>query len=123
VVAMDIQAGMLQRTRARAQAANLGNIRYVQGGIGEGRLAHAEYDRAVLVTVLGEIPDRRSALKEVFEALKPGGLLVVTELIADPHFQRRSTVRKLAGAAGFREHSCSGNRVAYTLSLIKPGAA
>jgi len=41
----------------------------------------------VLVTVLGEVPDREAALREIFDALKPGGILSVTEIIFDPHFQ------------------------------------
>lgn len=120
VTAMDIQAGMLQRTHEKAQAANLRNIHYLQAGAGEGKLRHAAYDRVVMVTVLGEIPDRQAALREIFAALKPGGMLSVTEVIADPHFQRRSTVRKLASVAGFKEQSCSGHRLAYTLNLKKP---
>src|SRR5262249_56356121 len=32
VVAMDIQAGMLQRAREKAAAANLANIRFLEGG-------------------------------------------------------------------------------------------
>src|SRR5262249_640674 len=34
VVAMDIQAGMLQRAREKAAAANLANIRFLEGGLG-----------------------------------------------------------------------------------------
>ncbi len=72
------------------------------------------------MTVLGEIPDRESALSEIFAALKPGGILSVTEVIFDPHFQRRGTVAELAKAAGFRERAMFGNRFAYTLHFEKP---
>jgi len=120
VVALDIQPGMLQRTREKAQAAHLNNIRYLQAGAGEGKLAHGVYDRALLVTVLGEIPHRETALREIFDALKPGGTLSITEVIADPHFQRRSTVRALAVTVGFKEKECFGNRFAFTLNLEKP---
>jgi predicted methyltransferase len=74
----------------------------------------------VLVTVLGEVPDRQAALGEIFDALKPGGILSVTELIFDPHFQPRSTVERLARSAGFRERAFHGNRIAFTLNLQKP---
>ena len=123
VTAVDIQVGMLQRVREKAQSENLSNIRYLQAGAGEGTLIRNTYDRAVLATVLGEIPDRRAALKEVYDALKPGGLLSITEVIADPHFQRKSTVRELASAVGFKETSCFGNRAAYTLNLERPREA
>jgi predicted methyltransferase len=72
---------------------------------------------------LGEIPNREAALKEIWAALKPGGFLSVTETIQDPHFQRRSTVRQLAEAAGFKERECFGNRLAFTMNLAKPFSA
>src|SRR4029450_5491758 len=99
-----------QRTRKKAEAEKLTNITFLQAGAGEGKLERDHFDRAVLVTVLGEIPDREAALKEILEALKPGGILSVTEVIADPHFQRRSTVTRLASAVGFKERAFHGNR-------------
>jgi cyclopropane fatty-acyl-phospholipid synthase-like methyltransferase len=120
VVAIDVQAGMLRRAQAKARAANLTNIRFLQVGVGEGKLEHSRYDRAVLVTVLGEIPDRERALKEIFKALKPGGILCVTEVIFDPHFQSRDAVLRFASAVGFREKKWVGNRFAFTMCLEKP---
>ena len=120
VVAMDIQDGMLRRAQEKAGAANLANIRFLQAGAGEGKLPHDHFDRALLVTVLGEIPDREAALREIFAALKPGGLLGVTEIVLDPHFQPRARVARLAGAVGFRENAHYGNRAAFALILQKP---
>ena len=121
VVAADIQAGMLERVRAKAEAAGIGNIRLVQAGLGEGKLGQRRFDRALLVTVLGEIPDRGAAMREVFEALKPGGLLSVTEVIFDPHFLRQRTVVRLAESVGFRQKAVHGNCIAYTMILERPG--
>ena len=120
VVAMDIQSGMLQRVREKARAANLTNIEFLQAGTGEGKLGRNRFDRALLVTVLGEIPDREAALREIFDALKPGGLLSVTEVIFDPHFQSRQTVARLARSAGFRQKALHGNRIAFTAMVEKP---
>lgn len=92
----------------------------IQAGAGEGKLGHCRFDRALLVSVLGEIPDRKGALKEIFEALKSGGILAVTETIFDPHYQSRKTVTQLAAEVGFQEYSFFGNRMAYTLNLEKP---
>jgi ubiquinone/menaquinone biosynthesis C-methylase UbiE len=123
VIAYDMQPGMLERTHAKAQAANLNNIRYLQAGTKACQLGRDRYDRALLVTVLGEIPDRAAALNEIFTALKPGGLLSITEVIADPHFQRQSTVRQLAASTGFTERACFGHSLSYTLHLEKPRTA
>jgi ubiquinone/menaquinone biosynthesis C-methylase UbiE len=122
VVAMDIQSGMLQRAQEKARAANLTNIQFLQAGAGEGKLGRNRFDRSLLVTVLGEIPDRERALREIFDALKLGGLLSVTEIVFDPHFQSRQTVARLARSAGFRETAFHGNRIAFTLNFEKPAA-
>lgn len=119
VVAVDIQPRMLGRAREKALASGLTNIRFLQLAIGEGNLGESRFDRAVLVTVLGEIPDRASALREIHTALKPGGILSVTEIMADPHYQRRSVICTLGEAAGFREIAFHGNRFAFTLHLEK----
>jgi ubiquinone/menaquinone biosynthesis C-methylase UbiE len=120
VVAIDIQAGMLKRAREKAESAKLTNIRFVRAAIGQGTLERDRADRAVLVSVLGEIPDREAALTDIFGGLKPGGILSVTEVMFDPHFQRQATVRQLAEAVGFRQKGLFGNRLAYTMHLEKP---
>jgi ubiquinone/menaquinone biosynthesis C-methylase UbiE len=120
VVAIDIQEGMLRRAKEKAESAHVSNIRFVQAGAGEGKLGRNRFDRALLVAVLGEIPNQRAALQEVFDALKPGGVLSVTEVIFDPHFQSRGKVTRLAEAVGFREHRFFGTRLAFTLNLQKP---
>lgn len=120
VVAVDIQPEMLDRAREKAAAAGLDNIRFVQAPMGAGSLDVANADRALLVTVLGEIPEREAALREIFDTLAPGGVLSVTEIVFDPHFQRRAVVESLAEQAGFRECAFYGSRAAFTLNLMKP---
>jgi ubiquinone/menaquinone biosynthesis C-methylase UbiE len=120
VVAIDIQPRMLQRARNKAQAAGLTNIKFVELAIETGKLGSDQYDRVLLVTVLGEIPDRLSALQEIYRALKPGGMLSVTETFFDPHYQSRATILRLASSAKFKERAFFGNRLAFTLNLEKP---
>lgn len=119
VTAFDVQPGMLERVRDKTQAENLDNIQFVQGGAGEGKLRRNHYDRALLVTVLGEIPDQKAALAEIFESLKPGGVLSVTEVIADPHFQRRASVTEAAASVGFVEQDFFGHSLSYTINFEK----
>ena len=69
---------------------------------------------------LGEIPDREAALKQSLLALKPGGILSITEMLPDPHYQSRATVKRLADAAGFQFCSIAGNRWLFTANLVKP---
>ncbi len=115
LTALDIQAGMLARVQEKARTAGLSNIRLMQIELGKGKLEMAYYDRAMLVTVLGEIPEQEAALQEIYQALKPGGILSVTEVIFDPHFQSRESVQRVAGRVGFREAGFFGKRLAYTM--------
>ena len=120
VVALDIQAGMLARAKAKAEAAGLSNVEFVAAALGDDVLPAEHFDRAVLVTVLGEIPDRAAAFAELFRTLKSGGLLAVVEVVFDPHFQTRATVTSLANATGFRPRDCFGHRLAYVALFEKP---
>ena len=119
LTALDLQAGMLARVQEKARTAGLSNLRFILAGLGEGKLEKNYYDRALMVTVLGEIPGQETALKEVYEALKPGGILSVTEVIFDPHFQNRATVQRVASKVGFREVGFYGKRLAYTMHFEK----
>ena len=119
VVAIDVQAEMLRKAKERARSAGLTNVEFVCGEIGACKLGGDRFDRALLVTVLGEIPDRQGALREIFDALKPGGFLSITEIIFDPHYQSSSTILRLASAIGFKERSFSGNRMSFTVNLEK----
>lgn len=119
LTALDIQPDMLARVREKARTVGLSNIRFMQAGLGEGKLEKDYYDRAMLVTVLGEIPEQEAALQEIFQAIKPGGILSVTEVIFDPHFQNRQVVQKIANNVGFREVGFFGKNLAYTIHFKK----
>jgi len=55
--------------------------------------------RRTVVTVLGEIPDQETALRELRRVLKPGGRLVVRELFGDPHLVAERALRLRAQPA------------------------
>lgn len=120
VFALDIQAGMLARARAKTEAAGYTNVEFVAAALGDGHLPASHFDRVVLVTVLGEIPDRAAAFAELFRALKPGGILAIVEVIFDPHFQSRNTVTGLAVSSGFRERTFFGHNLSYVIHFEKP---
>ena len=122
VVALDMQTGMLQRLEKRISATGLKNIRPLPGGIGQVEIESNAFDRALLVTVLGEIPDREAALGEIYRILKPGGILSITEIFPDPHYQTRSMVRTLCQAAGFKLAKEFGHVLAFTVNWLKPSS-
>jgi ubiquinone/menaquinone biosynthesis C-methylase UbiE len=123
VLGIDIEAGKVQRAEQRMQEASIKNVRFERVGAGEGKLPHEQFDRAVLFAVLGEMSDREAALAEIFQALKSGGILSITEGFLDPDYQSRERVRSLAQAVGFVEERCAGNRLLFTMNLLKPEAS
>jgi ubiquinone/menaquinone biosynthesis C-methylase UbiE len=123
VVALDIQEAMLQRVRQKLNAQNVTNVRLLHAGAGEGQTEPESFDRAFLVTVLGEIPDKAAALREIYRALKPGGILSVTEVLPDPDYQTPDAIRQLAREAGFEVSEKIGSLPAFTMNLWKPTPA
>lgn len=123
VYAVDSQPQMLQGVIKKAETIHLKQIVCIQAKVGEGKLISDlanQMDRAALINVLGEIPDKEAALQEIFTCLKPGGLLCITEVIFDPHFQSQRTVSDLTVAAGFQKYKEYGNRFAFTVCVQKP---
>ena len=120
VVALDLQPAMIRRIEERIAATGIGNVEPLLAGAGEGRMPRDAFDRAFLVTVLGEIVDQAAALREIHGALRRGGLLSITEVLPDPHFQPRRRVRRLAEAAGFRFSETVGPWYAFTMNFSKP---
>ncbi len=123
VLGIDIDARKLQRAEQHLQQASIKNVRFERVGAGEGKLPHDQFDRALLFAVLGELSDREATLAEIFQALKSGGILCITEGFLDPHYQSQEQVRSFAQAVGFVEERCAGNRWLFTMNFLKPVAS
>jgi ubiquinone/menaquinone biosynthesis C-methylase UbiE len=122
VVALDGQPEMLAKLGRRIADEGITNVRPLRAGLGEGALGEGGFDRVVLAMVLGEVRDRGAAVCELYAALKPGGVLSVTEIFGDPDYRRPSTVRREVEGAGFRLARRFGDFPAYTLNFQRPGA-
>jgi ubiquinone/menaquinone biosynthesis C-methylase UbiE len=119
-VGIDIQPAMIERLKRRANEAGITNLETIVGDATYPHVPEASFDIVFLCTALGEIPDRTAALAQCYLALKPGGRLSITEMFGDPHYQRRSVVRRLAEELGFRFQSVEGGWWLYTARFIKP---
>jgi ubiquinone/menaquinone biosynthesis C-methylase UbiE len=97
---LDVQQEMLDHTLRRARERGLENVTPARADARELPYADATFDAAFLVTVLGEIPDQDRALAELRRVLKPGGRLVVGELVGDPHMVTPRALRERAARAG-----------------------
>lgn len=114
----DVQPRMLELTMRRARRKGLANLRPAQGQAGaELPYPDATFDAAYLITVLGEIPDRDAALRQLRRVLRPGGRLVVGEFFLDPDFTPRRELRRRAEAVGFTLVDPGGPPFAYLARL------
>jgi ubiquinone/menaquinone biosynthesis C-methylase UbiE len=120
VVGIDIQSRMLDRLKARVEAANITNLTAILGDATQPIVPEASFDVVFLAAALGEIPDRAKVLAQCFRALKPGGVLSISETQPDPHYQSKATVKRLAEAAGFQLQSIQGGMWLYTANFLKP---
>jgi SAM-dependent methyltransferase len=118
-VGIDIQPGMIERLQVRAGRAGVTNLKAILGSATEPHVPEASFDIVFLCTALGEIPDRAVALTQCHRALKAGGVLSITEIFGDPHYQSRSVVRRLAEAAGFQFQSIQGGWWFFTANFVK----
>lgn len=120
VVGIDIQPGMIDRLRERANRLHVTNLTAILGDATHPIVLEASFDVAFLVTTLGEIPDRAAALAQCFRASKSGGILSITEMLPDPHYQSKTTVKVLAEATDFRFQSVIGGMWLFTANFVKP---
>jgi SAM-dependent methyltransferase len=117
---LDLQQEMLDHTMRRAGERSLANITPTRSDATALPFENETFDAAFLVTVLGEIPDQDAALRELARVLKPGGRLVVGELLGDPHYVALGPMRLRAAASGLGFERRSGNALGYFARFSKP---
>lgn len=114
----DLQQEFLDHVMRAAEERGLHNLLTTQGDATALPHEDASVDAVVLTAVLGEIPDRLAALREIRRVLKPGGRLIVGELFGDPHFTTRSSLEQLGAEADLALIERSGNWFGYFARLI-----
>jgi ubiquinone/menaquinone biosynthesis C-methylase UbiE len=107
LICVDLQPDMLRHARRRLEAAGVA-AHLVQADARALPLRSLCIDRVLLVTVLGEIPDRTRALAEMNRVLRQHGRLSVSEQFPDPEFVTPARLRRELSAAGFVEERTRG---------------
>jgi ArsR family transcriptional regulator len=90
VVAVDNSTEMLRAARKRL--ARFENVQVKRGTVEALPLEDAELDAAALVLVLHHLPDPGAALAEAARPLKPGGRLLIVDMVRHDHHEYQQTM-------------------------------
>ncbi len=98
---LDISPAMLERAKERVGSAAAGKVVWVEGDIRTAELPEAKFDIAVAAAVLHHLRDEadwKRTFAKIHSLLKPGGLLLVSDLIchANPKIEALFKVRQEA---------------------------
>ena len=118
---VDIDQGMLDFTLKRLRSKGLDGVaRAVCSDASSLPFEDDSLDGAFLVAVLGEIGDRRAALRELFRVIRNGGRLIVGEVLFDPHALRPNQLQHEVEEAGFEFEALGGTRWSYLARFRRP---
>lgn len=96
------------------------NVTATRGDACKLPFADHQFDASYLVAVLGEIPDRAAALRELRRVLQPGGRLVVGELFGDPHWVSPAALRRQGRDADLSYLDRTGRLLGHYTIFAKP---
>ncbi|HUS04338.1 MAG TPA: class I SAM-dependent methyltransferase [Dehalococcoidia bacterium] len=117
VYAIDIKPRVIAILNGRVEQAAVKNITTKVASAYEIPLPSNSIDRAFMVHVLPEIPNKQKALHEIRRVLKKGGSLTLAEGLIDPDYHLQKTEIAWCRDAGFELAGSYGTVFFYVLTF------
>lgn len=110
VIGVDMTSEMVERARANAMKGGYRNVDFRQGELENLPVADNYVDVVISNCVINLVPDKRRAFREAFRVLKPGGRMIVSDVVLKEEIpdsvrgSREAYVGCLAGAVTVEEY-------------------
>lgn len=95
-IGIDMTPEMIWKARANAERAGITNAEFRLGEIEQMPVADASVDVAISNCVINLVPDKTKAFSEVYRVLKPGGRIVISDIVS--HGPLPEGIRRMPGA-------------------------
>ena len=119
LVLTDIQKEMLDYSKKRMDKKGIKNVEYKICDGNKLDFIDDSFDRVFMVTVIGEVEQKESYIKEIYRILKKGGILSISELAGDPDKMSVEEVEELVMICDFKLKNQYGSNKNYTINFEK----